>query len=579
MVQDIYDPLKEYIDVFRPRFRQVAESTFEQLAGEAHVDVEANRATCTELYRTESSLDSLEKKIKWWMVLRVALWIIVGTGALYILVQYAKADLVVLVCVGLVVVASLAALFSTVHPRLKEMKGESADLLKDIEDLLGKAWEQMQPLNRLYDLDVLTRMMTQTVPRLEFDPYFTKQRLADLRMTYGWDGSFNEERSVIYSHSGLINGNPFVICRTRKMEMGTKTYDGELVIHWTETERDSDGKYYTVEHSETLHASVTAPYPYYPETTRLIYGNTAAPDLIFYRQQSGLAGKERSFAFRSHRNELRKKARDLTNADFAMMTNEEFETCFDTSNRNHNQQFALLFTPLAQESMLSLLRDKEAGYGDDFDFHKDKMINCIEAAHMQELNLDMDPRQYEHFDFDEAQKAFVGINANYFRAIYFTLAPLLCVPMYQQIRPLSEIYGHGMAPHSSFWEHEAIANFWGEKHFMHPDCVTQCVLKTYEQSSTPDDSKITVYAYGHSAEDRVTYISKYGGDGNWHDVPVYWQEYIPVVGNGAISIHEDNGSEVDDPKVTQTQRLSHISSLLSANGLSLYRRHIASRLS
>ena len=65
-------------------------------------------------------------------------------------------------------------------------------------------------------------MMSKTVPRLEFDPYFTTQRLADLRKSYGWDDSFNAERSVVYSHSGLINGNPFVICRTRKMEMGTK---------------------------------------------------------------------------------------------------------------------------------------------------------------------------------------------------------------------------------------------------------------------------------------------------------------------------------------------------------------------
>lgn len=30
--------------------------------------------------------------------------------------------------------------------------------------------------NRMYDWDILTRMMTRTVPRLEFDPYFTTQR-------------------------------------------------------------------------------------------------------------------------------------------------------------------------------------------------------------------------------------------------------------------------------------------------------------------------------------------------------------------------------------------------------------------
>ena len=95
----------------------------------------------------------------------------------------------------------------------------------------------MAALNQLYDWDMLTRMMSQTVPRLEFDDYFTTQRLADLEKTYGWDGSFNEDRSVLYAHSGLINGNPFIICRTKKMEMGTKTYTGSKVIHWTTYER------------------------------------------------------------------------------------------------------------------------------------------------------------------------------------------------------------------------------------------------------------------------------------------------------------------------------------------------------
>ena len=43
---------------------------------------------------------------------------------------------------------------------------------------------------------------------------------------------------------------------------------------------------------------------------------------------------------------LRRKARNLESGDFAMLTNEEFEVAFNTSNRNNNQQYALLFTPL-----------------------------------------------------------------------------------------------------------------------------------------------------------------------------------------------------------------------------------------
>ena len=46
MVQDIYDPLLEYVRVFHDRFKEVSEETFAELAKEAQVDVEANRETC-----------------------------------------------------------------------------------------------------------------------------------------------------------------------------------------------------------------------------------------------------------------------------------------------------------------------------------------------------------------------------------------------------------------------------------------------------------------------------------------------------------------------------------------------------
>lgn len=87
-----------------------------------------------------------------------------------------------------------------------------------------------------------------------------------------------------------------------------------------------------------------------------------------------------------------------------------------------------------------MLKDRQVGYVDDFDFYKNKMINIIIPDHMQELNLDMNPAQYRHFDYEKAKKEFQEINAEYFKAIYFSLAPLLCVPMYQQIRPLEAIY-------------------------------------------------------------------------------------------------------------------------------------------
>lgn len=576
MQKDIYDPLKEYVNVYRDKFKEVAEKTFAELAAEAQVDVGKNRETCRRIYSEEDSLSKVEAGIRWQKVWRVLLWLCVVVGFIVGFTMYDVLDYVDLLIVGFVIFGALGLLFTDINPKIKEMKSKRDKLTAKVDKLKKEAWQQMAPLNNLYDWDVLTRMMTKTVPRLEFDPYFTTQRLADLKATYGWSDSFNAGRSVVYSHSGLINGNPFVICRTRKMEMGTKTYYGEKTIHWTTEETDSDGKTRTVHHSETLVASVTAPYPEYFEKTRLIYGNTAAPDLIFYRKQSGLADSEGSLKFKMKRHSLRKKSRDLSNADFAMMTNEEFEVAFDTSNRNNNQQYALLFTPLAQESMMNLLKDDKVGFGDDFDFGKQRMINIIFSKHMQSLNLDMNPQQYKGFDYDKAEADFYAINSRYFRAIYFCFAPLLCVPMYQQIRPQEDIYGRNMQQHSSFWEHEALANFWGQGRFKHPSCVTNCILKTEQLQTIGDNSTIKVNAYGYRTEQHLEYVSKWGGDGHLHHVPVYWDEYLPVTGSGMIYIKEDNNFK--DDSLTQRQRLGHIHSVLTENSLNIYRRHIASRV-
>lgn len=574
MIQDIYEPLDEYVSVFRDKFRQVAEETFDQLAKEAGINPEQNRNTCKALYQFEKDSATLGKQIQRWAVLRDIMWILVAIGLYFVIFKMQEYPVWLISIIGVAVVAIIVLLFWKVRPIIKRKQNEQQDVDSAKKKMEDEAWEQMNPLNALYDWDVFTRIITRTVPRIEFDRYFTTQRLADLENTYGWDGSFNDGRSVVYSHSGLINGNPFVICRTKKMEMGTKTYHGELEIQWVTREQDIDGSYHDVKHTETLRASVDAPYPNYYEKTRLIYGNTAAPDLIFSRDKADM--KEGSLAYKWQRRQLRKKSQDLTGSDYAMMNNEEFEVMFNTSDRNNNQQFALLFTPLAQENILKLLRDNEVGYGDDFTFVKNRMINTITPDHLQELNMDFHPDAFYDFDFEKAKENFIEINALYFRYIYFSFAPLLSVPMYQQIRPAEAIYGRDMKKHSSFWEHEALANFWGIDKFKHPDCVTDCILKTEEIFNEGDASVIKVSAHGYRAEQRVTYVKKLGGDGNWHQVPVYWDEYLPVVGSANMQISEDNRPEKENE--TNIDRLSRKVEMLNLADYQIYRRHIASKV-
>lgn len=574
-LNEIYDPLEEYVDVFEGRFKEVCQKTFEKLANEASIDVDANRQTCSEINNNEAILGKVKRRIGWWKFFCVCMWIVFAAGIGFSIYGFMDNPLVGIISVILSIIVLLILLIS-IHPKLKALKKERDNLETTIHNLENLAWKQMSPLNRLYDWDLFTRMMSKTVPKLEFDPFFTTQRLSELKEIYNWDDSFNEERSVIFSHSGKINGNPFVICRTKKMEWGEKEYTGELRIEWTEYERGSDGKIREIRRSEILRASIFRPIPEYFQKTRLIYGNTAAPDLIFTRKQSGYASKQNSLSFKRKRKSLRKKSRNLKDNDFAMMTNEDFEVAFDTSNRNNNHQYALLFTPLAQTSMMNILTDNKIGYGDDFDFDKYGMINIISALHMQEPTMDMNPVQYMKYSFDEAAENFYNINASHFRAIYFAFAPLLAIPMYQQIRTHEDFHNKDVQKKSSFWEHEAFANFWGEDKFKHPDSVTENILKTQVINSTNGESLIKVYAFGYRAEKRLTYVSVKGGDGYMHDVPVYWYEYLPVTGHGRFTLSEDNNQIQED--ASQSKRIDHIETILGQRGHTIYRRNISSNL-
>lgn len=574
-MEDILSPLEQF-QSYKEKFREIAEKTFEELTSASGVNPEENRALCVEIQDLQTNNKKTAKTLKWWTALCVFMWIVAAVCVIICIADGFKSGWLIPTLCIVGCVSMLVLLFWKIHPiikKYKSIKNEQETLIKNKEQ---EAWDMMAPLNRLYDWDVFNRMMTQTVPRLEFDPYFTSQRLADLVNSYGWDENFNKERSVIYSHSGLINGNPFVIARTRKMEMGTKEYKGELTVKWKTVEIDSEGKRHERNHSETLRASVHKPYPEYYEKTRLIYGNDAAPDLNFTRDANDDKLEVDSRAYKRKLKEIEKFSRDLKN-DFAMATNEEFEVLFTTTNRNNNQQYFLLFTPLAQENMIKIIRDKELGYGDNFQFMKHRKMNTLTAGHMQDLPLDMNPRMFWSSNYDKAKQVFLETTCENFRAIYFAFAPLLSIPMYQQIRPVSAIYGTDMPRQSTYWEHEALANFWGEDKFADPSCATHCILKTEEDRKNDGTVEVKVRAYGYRAEPRIDYVSKYCSNGNYYDVPVHWDEYIPVMGSGSMTLQEDTIDE--QPNLTPIERIQAINEKIDAFGEdSIFRRHITSRL-
>ncbi|MBP5300087.1 MAG: hypothetical protein J6Y80_01655 [Victivallales bacterium] len=568
MIQDVYEPLEKYQNEFREAFAKNASEEFERLVRASGVDSAANRHTCRELYQRETERTAaLASRVRWRFG-GFFIWVLIVAGIILAAWPFIPQDWLdygfwqeyiaptrenwYFFTGGGAALAYLLFVFywKVVRRKLAGYAELLERLLRRIEELRQEAWRQLAPLNALYDWDIAPRLIQKTVPRLEFDPFFTQGRLAELHRNFGWDDSFNSDKSVLGSQSGVINGNPFVFGRFLGMHWGETTYHGYLDISWTERVKDSKGNWHTVTRHERLHASVTKPSPVYTESACVLYGNDAAPSLTFTHKPTGIAGKDDLLSRLKKRREFKKLKKFSENLEdesqYTMMSNHDFEVLFHADDRNDEVEFRLLFTPLAQIQMLKLLEDTQVGFGDDFTFVKQHKINALFPRHLQQFSLDTDPRQFHDFDLERARRNFQSRQEQFFKHAYFGLAPLLSIPLYQQLRTHENIYGDILSRRACFWEHEALANYCGEGKFAHPQCVTRNLLKTRVASREKGTTSLAVTAYGYRTVKHVTYISKWGGDGRTHQVPVEWLEYLPVERTSELLIAEQE-SPSDGP--------------------------------
>ena len=530
MIQDVYEPLSAYRDEFKEKFARLTREKFKSLTLASGIDVPSNRKQVAVVNKLQGELDDAKGKRALYGFLMALGYIggIIGFGILMVNDALSDGERLAAVLGGIGGVAFgiwMTVLFSNAGDLVQQLEAKVATEKK-------KAWDQMASLNRLYSWNITVKLIEATVPRLAFDPFFTAKRLGDLKRLYGWSDSFNEGKSIIFAQSGVINGNPFLIGEYLEMEWGSETYEGTKEISWTEWETGSDGKRHRVRKYETLHAYVTKPKPEYSKSKVLIYGNDAAPNLKFTRQPSGFDDDDLFDGIRKkwRLSRLKAKSRNLDDdSNFTLMSNHEFETWFHAKDRDNEVEFRLLFTALAQTQMMELMKDRTVGFGDDFAFIKDRKLNYVLPRHLMDANIDTAPEHFYHWDYDSAASNFIRFNEKYFRDVYFALAPLLAIPLYQQTRTHEDIWKDVIdRDGSSFWEHEALANYYGDDCFKHPSCITQNILKTSLRRRQNGASEVAVTAHGFRGVKRVDHEDVYGGDGKWHSVAVEWIEYLPV---------------------------------------------------
>jgi len=122
------------------------------------------------------------------------------------------------------------------------------------------------------------------------------------------------------------------------------------------------------------------------------------------------------------------------------MSNREFDALFAAGDRDHEIQFRMLFTPLAQQEMGKLLKDKEIGFSDNFTFMKSQKINTVEPKHLVGADISAAPEMFHTYDLAATRAAFNTYHNKLFRDFYFSFAPLLSIPLYPQHRTAEDIY-------------------------------------------------------------------------------------------------------------------------------------------
>lgn len=553
-MKEILEPLKEY-SRYQKQFDDSVDKTFEDLVKKSNIDVEKNRNTVKMYDEADVEYKKEKKKLhtlRGWRSFLIFLSItcVIATAIGGFMIYIAKtigasmlAGILTVVIAPVILIASILIITLVLNKKIKLIK-ETVKVLKQNADLiLEEAWKQMAPLNKLFNSDITNNLVNELDTVIQVDRYYSVLHEVYLHKYYKFPYFSNDNSSTINMVVGTITGNPFVISRELEVEMGMKTYEGSLVVTWTETRRDSQGKTYTVTHSQTLIATVTKPCPFYDTETFLVYCNESAPDLNFSRkpQAHGKDDKQIERMVKRGEKKLAKIAEDdMKHGDgsFVAMSDTEFDVLFGAFDRDNENQFRLLFTPLAQRNTIDLVKDSP--YGDDFYFAKQGKLNTIYSHHGDTWDM-LAGRNISSYSVDLAKQMFTNYNCNFFKNMYFMLAPLLSIPLYQQFKPNDMDIDLSSETNIAAREAEMIVNILPDNYIGAKGSATRVIPKVKFISSIGEVDCIMIYAYSYSITTRTDFVPRVAGNGRMYSVPVNWDEYNPLMKTTEALIFDANG--------------------------------------
>ncbi len=579
---DISEPLDAYQKQLRQLYNDECEKYFEELAKTSNINVEENKITCTKYSKKVNDVEKLKKDLAGVKALKTTFMVlgIIGliVGIVLAVLGFGKVPKnIILIVFGilLVVLGILSFVLSIVltKNKIKNLKSKITEGQQESDKLLKEAYAQMSALNNLFDWNIPAKIVNRLKTDIVLDNNFDVKKYQYLYDKYGFAEANAKDTSALSIQSGSILGNPFLLLKNLKQDWYTHRYQNSITIHWTTTQHTKNGTR-TQHHSQVLTAYVDKPAVSYGTATYMIYANDAAPDLKFSREPSNankMNEKELAKKISQDSKENEKRARKaLTdndpNTNYTKFGNDEFESLFGGVDRNNEIQFRMLFTPLAQRNLIKLIKSNE-GYGDDWYFEKVKKINYIQSNHSQNFDYRADPSKYLSYDFTIVKSNFMKYNNEFFKSLYFDLAPLMSIPLYQQTKSVDYIYNKKFEGNVTCYEDEVMANSFDAKLLAHNESNTLNILKTSYEKSVSGVDQIKVTAYGFKKISHVEHCTKFGGDGRVHDIPVTWYEYQPVSKDSYMAISNKDSSRNEFINMNQNGLLNGIGRCLYQRGI------------
>ncbi|WP_026389712.1 MAG1210 family protein [[Acholeplasma] multilocale] len=542
---EIHEPVKTYNSQLKHEAELAIDQFFDKLVKESKVDIEQNKITVSKINKKEDQIDKLQNnlsKLRSWKILMIVLSVlfsIFSIIATYLLCKeweswesLTKGLLLggVILAVGLVI-TFIILITKVVNPKIRETDSEKKKNEDKRDKLIAEAYGEMHNLNLAFEWSDTPRIMSKLLPIVKLDSFVTKKRMQQFtdrglkNLTAGLDETF------IFAQSGTIADNPFLITKQLNHHVITKTYTGTLLISWTESYTDSQGKRQTRVRTQTLVANVFKPFPEYFVSNDFIFANDATPKLNFSRIPNSAKTTEgkgyEKFIEKGYKKIDKKGVKAVKEGtSFNAMANMEFEVMFNALDRTDEIQFRLLFSALAQEQLLDLMKNKEEGYNDNFEFIKRGNLNFL-YSELLNSNLLPSPDMHISYDFEVIKKSFVDFNNNFFKNLFFIIAPILSIPMYQQFK-VDDKYDFDEKDEMDNVQLETIINSFDRRLLENPNSMTDSIYKVNPINNQFNNQELEVLSMSYEGYSRVDFVPTWGGDGRLHSVPVPWTEYIAV---------------------------------------------------